>query len=532
MDWLLAYVTYQPVQRWSVPIPGLEWIGVSPHGVGTALGFLLGAMLMARLAEPRGIPRPEVINAVTWGFVGAILGARGFYVLAHLDSFGSLRDVLAVWEGGLTMFGGFVGGLALGLGYLWRRGFDLRLAADAAAPGFVVGVAVGRIGDLIIADHLGGKTDFQLGYIIPEGADLAPGYGPPTYVPGEVVHPTALYDLIGVGALAVLLAIVARRRPHPGVLFGTFCTWYGLQRLLLDFTRNRETIESSYFGLSGSQWAGILFALAGLALIATARQRSANRAAAGLAGAVAVGVPAGAVDAEAEVSSQAPLVDEAPFAQPAQADYPASADDPGPVLPADTVEVPLISESEPATVSESPEAPSPFAPPSPGPGPIPPAWPEPVQEPETPAAEPVWEPEESAAFAPDPTWRTQEEPETSENDSPFAPPPGVPAHPQPPAPGIEQPAADPLQPAPVTEQPAPGPSQPAPVTEQPPPVAPEPVPVIEPSDDWSSTEESTAQLAASFPTEPPAAPAQRQPGADDQDPEPGAGEGSGATPGS
>src|SRR5688500_18757397 len=162
MDVLLAAFTYTPQQRW--------FDTVSPHGVGTALGFFLGAWLMAKRAEPRGIPRSEVYNAVTWGAIGAIIGARGFYVIGHLSSYPSIVDALKVWEGGLTMFGGFIGGLVLGLGYLWRKKFNIPVALDAAAPGFVVGVIVGRIGDILIADHLGRPTEFVLGYRIPAGA--------------------------------------------------------------------------------------------------------------------------------------------------------------------------------------------------------------------------------------------------------------------------------------------------------------------------------------------------------------------------
>jgi phosphatidylglycerol---prolipoprotein diacylglyceryl transferase len=264
MHVLLASFSYHPIERWGP---------VSPHGVGTALGFFLGAWLMARRAEPRGIPRHEVYNAVTWGAVGAIIGARGFYVLGHLDQFHSLKDVLAVWQGGLTMFGGFAGGLVLGLSYLRRHGFNISYSLDAAAPGFVVGVIIGRIGDLIIADHLGHPTHFFLGYKIPSGAEIAPGYGPPTYVPGAVVHQTALYDLAGALVLFGVIYLVQRRRPLAGTLFATFMVWYGVQRFFIDFTRNRELIESFFFGLSGSQWAALGFVLGGAVWLVRLSQR-------------------------------------------------------------------------------------------------------------------------------------------------------------------------------------------------------------------------------------------------------------------
>lgn len=254
MSALLAAFTYDPIQRWGP---------VSPHGLGTALGFFAGAYLMARRAEPRGIPRTEVYNAVTWGALGAIIGARGFYVLGHLDQFDTWRDMLAVWEGGLTMFGGFIGGLALGLWYLRRKGFRIPVALDAAAPGFVVGVIIGRVGDILIADHLGHRTNFALGYKIPVDAEIAPGYGPPTYVPGAVVHHTAVYDLVGALVLLAVIYAIGRRARRPGTLFAAFCLWYGLQRFAVDFTRNRDVIESVYFGFSGSQWAGLAFAAAG-----------------------------------------------------------------------------------------------------------------------------------------------------------------------------------------------------------------------------------------------------------------------------
>lgn len=345
----LASISYRPVQRWR-----LGPLGVSPHGVGTAGGFLAGAVLMARAAERRGIPRAEIYNAVTWGAVGAIIGARGFYVLAHLGDFGSLRDVLAVWEGGLTMFGGFAGGLALGVGYFIRHGINVPLALDAAAPGFVAGVMIGRIGDLIIADHLGRTTNFFLGFKIPSGAPLAPGFGPPTYVPGAVVHQTALYDLLGLIVLAGFLALLARRTVPTGALFSTFAIWYGVQRFLVDFTRNRDIIESSVAGLSGSQWAGLAFAAGGAVALWRIRGRppEESKVPEPEPAVVAVGATMAAAEADAVIETE-PVPVEAPPA-PSEPEPMAAEAEPEPV-PAEvqpsTVETEaVISDETPPTV--------------------------------------------------------------------------------------------------------------------------------------------------------------------------------------
>ncbi len=354
MDVLLAAITYDPIQR----------IGpVSPHGLGTALGFFAGAYLMARRAESRVIPRTEIYNAVTWGALGAIIGARGFYVLGHLDDFRTIRDILAVWEGGLTMFGGFVGGLIFGLAYLKRKGFDIPKSLDAAAPGFVVGVIVGRVGDIIIADHLGRRTDFFLGYKIPAGGEIAPGYGPPTYVPGAVVHNTALYDLIGALVLLGVIYAVQRRNPRPGALFATFALWYGVQRFLIDFTRNRELIESVYFGFSGSQWAGLAFAAAGAAALYRISRRVESPPPA-----VPVPVPGPPPPARPEISSPPPP---RPSAWPRPPAEPVVPPPPIPTPPPPPAPAPPA----PAPPAPAPPAPAPPAPAPPAPAPPPPSPP-------------------------------------------------------------------------------------------------------------------------------------------------------------
>lgn len=383
---LLAAFSYTPQQRWGP---------ISPHGVGTALGFFLGAWLMARRAEPRGIPRPEVYNAVTWGALGAIIGARGFYVIGHLDSYASVVDMFKVWEGGLTMFGGFVGGLALGLGYLRRRKFHIPTALDAAAPGFVVGVLVGRIGDIAIADHLGRTTSLPFGYRIPN-APLAPGYGPPYYSPGVVVHHTAVYDLLGALVLLGFLYWLERRRPRAGTLFAAFSIWYGLQRFVIDFTRNRLIIESSYFGLSGSQWAGLAFAAVGLYWVIRSSRR-------------AEPVPAGATLGGTEAEIAAVGGDATP---------PAVTAPPTPPTDEATARPPLPPTDPPPPVPVSPEPPEAAS---------------------TPAG-----PEAASAEQETTPAQTQEPAPQREAAAPEAPPPSVPPPPvSPPPPSPAEPDAAP-----------------------------------------------------------------------------------------
>jgi prolipoprotein diacylglyceryl transferase len=279
-------LTWPPVQK----LFGV----VSPHGIGSAGGFLAGAGLLLREVRRRGdLDENVVTRALTWAAVGAIVGARLDYVLSHwndfhVDSLRGLYDVVALWEGGLAMFGGFIGGVLAALPILVRNRVHLPRFLDAAAPGFAVGVVIGRIGDLVIWDHLGdvahGWTK-AFGLTIKQGYHLAPGFGPSPaealpagktcegaakmheFYAGCAYHQPALYDFVGaLVLLGVLLLIRRRARARAGVAILVWGAWYGTQRLTIDFTRS---IDERFGGLTGTQWlAAVLAVVCAVTLVA------------------------------------------------------------------------------------------------------------------------------------------------------------------------------------------------------------------------------------------------------------------------
>lgn len=88
--------------------------------------------------------------------------------------------MLALWHGGLALFGGLIAGLGVGLIVAHRRGVMVFRLLDACAPSIAIAIAIGRVGDLLLLDHLGKPTAsiFALAYRVPLGAQLAPGFGP------------------------------------------------------------------------------------------------------------------------------------------------------------------------------------------------------------------------------------------------------------------------------------------------------------------------------------------------------------------
>ena len=244
---MLAAISYNPLVH--VDIGPLE---ISPHGVGIAVGFLLGARLMLPAARAKGITDDDVYALLTRAAIGAIIGARLAYVINHFGDYDSPAEALKIWEGGISLLGGFFGAILLALPEMKRRGLSFWKVMDAAAPGMALGVLVGRIGDLIVGDHLGKPTSFFLGYECPPASD--PPASPCT--PGVVVHQTALYDLILVTILLFALLYIRKRKPglYDGFLITLFGAWYGVMRVIEDFLRE----DTRHFGLTGSQITAII----------------------------------------------------------------------------------------------------------------------------------------------------------------------------------------------------------------------------------------------------------------------------------
>jgi phosphatidylglycerol:prolipoprotein diacylglycerol transferase len=250
---VLGYITYHPIVH--VHIGPLS---ISPHGVGIAVGFLLGARLMLPAANRAGIRDEQVYALLTRAAIGAIVGARVAYVLNHLSDYSSVTEVFKVWHGGISLLGGFVGAILLALPKMRSERLSFWKIMDAAAPGMALGVIIGRIGDLIVADHLGKTTSFFLGYKCPPlsvpTASPCNGTGKGVNVPGVIVHHTALYDFFSTILLLGLLLHLRKKRRYDGFLILVFAVWYGSMRIVEDFLRE----DVRHFGLTGSQWSSIV----------------------------------------------------------------------------------------------------------------------------------------------------------------------------------------------------------------------------------------------------------------------------------
>lgn len=235
---------------------------IRPHGVLIAVGFLAGALVMRRSTRRVGVPDEQLWRVLEWGLVGGLIGMRAAWDLGHLDAMRTPIDLVAVWNGGMSLLGGLIGAVILGGVAVRRARLPLIPMLDMAAAGLALGIAIGRFSDLIIGDHLGKPTSLPWGFRFEGG--IHPLEGVPAV--GAVVHPVALYDMVLTTVLFVVLVRFTRHPHAAGSAIALFTLWYATSRVFTDLLR---TDPRRLFGLTGSQVTALVVitvALTGLAI--------------------------------------------------------------------------------------------------------------------------------------------------------------------------------------------------------------------------------------------------------------------------
>lgn len=239
-----------PISRVAVSIGSLE---IYWYGVIIAVGFGLGLWVYLSHNRSCGIHPDEGLDIILWSMLGAIVGARAYYVAFQWDHYkDNLKEIFNLRGGGLAIYGGIIGALIVAFIVCRSKKLPMLPVADAAFPGVMLGQAIGRWGNFFNMEAFGTNTTLPWGmtsdtisnYLSRHQAALA-AQGV-VVDPAMPVHPTFLYEslwnLIGV---AILLLWLFPRRSYDGQITLGYTAWYGLGRFFVEGLRTDSLMWGS-----------------------------------------------------------------------------------------------------------------------------------------------------------------------------------------------------------------------------------------------------------------------------------------------
>ena len=199
-------------------------VEVTSFGVLLAVAALVGLWVFHRELARSGLPA-SAIDAAIAGVIGGLVGAKLLWVAEHYGETSTMALVLS--RGGMSWFGGLLGGVGTGAWMIRRRALPFVPALGAATPALAVGHAIGRIGCFMVGDDYGRPSDLPWAVAFPDGL-------PPTTVP---VHPTQLYEAAALAIIAWALLRWRRRGAADSVVLGRYLVLTAGTRFAIEFIR-------------------------------------------------------------------------------------------------------------------------------------------------------------------------------------------------------------------------------------------------------------------------------------------------------
>jgi phosphatidylglycerol:prolipoprotein diacylglycerol transferase len=227
------------------------------YGLMTAISFALGIILSVILNRQAGREDDLILDLSTWVMLGAVVGARALYVIVEPSEYlAQPWRVIAVWEGGLVFYGGFIGATLTAYAYLWRQKAPIWSVGDCVAPGLALGHVTGRLGCWFNGCCYG-RVDAAHGVVFPSIGDGLPHL------------PVMLYEAAFLLVLSAFLVFLWHRRRFDGQVFWVYVLAYASWRFAIEFLLGddeRGTLFSNL--LSPSQWIALVAAAFALVMLA------------------------------------------------------------------------------------------------------------------------------------------------------------------------------------------------------------------------------------------------------------------------
>ena len=203
---------------------GENWGGIAWYGVIIMIGIVLAALYGMSRAKIEGISSDDILDVILVAVIVSVIGARVYYVIFY-GGYDSLYDLVAVWNGGLAIYGAVIGGIiSLIIMSKIKKVPAFRLL-DIGASSIILGQAIGRWGNFVNAEAYGYETTLPWRMGIGSGANAI------------FVHPTFLYESLWNIVGFVLIWSLYKKKKYDGQMFFIYLAWYGFGRMLIEGLR-------------------------------------------------------------------------------------------------------------------------------------------------------------------------------------------------------------------------------------------------------------------------------------------------------
>jgi phosphatidylglycerol:prolipoprotein diacylglycerol transferase len=216
-------------------------ITIRYYGLMYVIAIALGLLILFREVRRKKIvcgitgqvlALDDLLDLLLWTIPAAIIGARIYYVAFQWQYYSShLLDVAKIWQGGLAIHGGLIGGIIAVYLFSLAKKISFWALTDAVAPSLILGQAIGRIGNLMNGDAYGTPTQLPWGIHFPADSPAGMAY------PGQATHPSMIYEMILNLMIFGLLWKLRKRNYRDGFITALYFILYSIARFVVSFTR-------------------------------------------------------------------------------------------------------------------------------------------------------------------------------------------------------------------------------------------------------------------------------------------------------
>lgn len=227
------------------------------YGLLIVIAISIGFLLINNFGRKHGIRKDDIFNLSIYLIIFGFLGARIYHVLSEMNYYlQHPLEIFYIWQGGLGIFGIIIADILVLFFYSRKHKLPFWLLSDIFIPAFVIGEAIGRLGNWFNQENFGRPTN------LPWGIPISLMNRPLEYLNNEYFQPCFLYQLLwNIFIFVILLVLIKKINFGSGKIFAAYLISYPIGRFLIEILR--VNYQPIIFGLRLAQIVTILMFIGG-----------------------------------------------------------------------------------------------------------------------------------------------------------------------------------------------------------------------------------------------------------------------------